>query len=87
MAETHAAGEEAADAHEALGPAVGLGSRLVGGAEAQEDGVARLHADEGRPRIVRDRVDQAGDEAADEQQDGDVGCGDGLREVGARALP
>ena len=86
MAEADAADEEAADAHQALGPAVGLGRGLVRRAEAEEDGVARLHADEGRPGVVGDRVGEAGDEAADQQQDGRVSRRDGLREVGARLL-
>ena len=46
----------------------------MGSAEAEEDGVARLHADERRPRVVRDRVNEAGDEAADQKGDGGMLC-------------
>lgn len=82
-AETHAAEEETADARETLGPAVRFRRGLVGRAEAEEDGVARLHADEGRPGVVGHAVGQARDDAADEERDGGVGCRDGVREVGA----
>lgn len=74
MAEAHAAGEEAGDAEEALGPAVRLRRRLVGGAKAEKNRVAGLHADERRPRVVRDRVNEAGDEAADQEGDGGILC-------------
>ena len=86
MAEAHAAGEEAGDAEEALGPAVRLRQRLVGGAKAEKNRVTGLHADERRPRVVRDRVDEAGDEAADKQEDGAMSRRDWLREIRARSL-
>ena len=85
MAERHAAREKTGDAREALGPAVGFRGRLARGPEAEEDGVARLHADEGRPRVVRDAVGQPGDEAAGQQEEGGVAGRDGLGEVGEAA--
>jgi hypothetical protein len=69
VAEADAADEEAGNAYQALGPAVGLGGGLVGSAKAEEDGVARLHADERRPSVVGHAVGEARDEAAHEQQE------------------
>ena len=45
-----------------------------GAAEAEEDGVAGLHADEGAVGVVDGAVDEAGDEAAEEHYGGCV-CG------------
>ncbi len=84
--EEEAAEAEAEDGGEGFGPAVGLGGRFRGGgAEAEEDGVARLHADEGAVGVVDCAVDEAGDEGAGEHDEGGVGGGDVLVEVGEEA--
>ena len=73
---------EADDRGQRFEPAVGARQGLGGGAQREEDGVARLHADEGRPGIVAGGVGEAGDEGRDEEGEGGQGGGDGGEEVG-----
>ena len=68
--ESEAGEEEAAEAEtddrgQGFRPAVGFGGCGGGGGpEAEEDGVAGLHADEGAVGVVDCAVDEAGDEGA-----------------------
>ncbi len=77
MGEAVAAEAETDDGGEGFGPAVGFGAGRVvearGAAEADEDGVAGLHADEGAVGVVDGTVDEARDEAAGQHEDGGVG--------------
>ena len=82
--EEEAAEAEAEDGGEGFGPAVGLRGRFRGrGPQAEEDGVARLHADEGAVGVVDGAVDEAGDEGAGEHDEVRVGGADVVGEVGA----
>lgn len=65
--EEEAAEAETDDGGEGFGPAVWLGGGGGGGgggSETEEDGVARLHADEGAVGVVDGAVDETGDEGA-----------------------
>ena len=56
------------------------------GAEADEDGVAGLHADEGAVGVVDCAVDEARDEGAGQHDEVGVRGGDLLTEVGAESV-
>ena len=82
--EEEAADAEAGDGGEGFGPAVGLGRGFRGGgAQADEDCVARLHADEGAVGVVDCAVDEAGDEGACQHDEVGVRRADLLVEMGA----
>lgn len=86
VGEDDAAPDEGDDGHEALRPAVGARGRVGGrGAEAEEDGVARLAGDEGAVGVEEGGVEEPGDEAAEDEGDGGVGERDGGRKGGAEA--
>ena len=85
--EGEAAKAEAGDGGQGLGPAVGLGGGgRGGGAQADEDGVARLHADEGAVGVVDGAVDQAGDEGAGQHDEVGVLGRDDLPQVRPEAV-
>ena len=82
--EEEAAEAETEDGRQGLGPAVWLRGCIGGGrAEADEDCVSRLHADEGSVGVVDGAVDEAGDEGAGQHDEVCVVGGDFLPEVEA----
>lgn len=82
--EEEAAEGETDDGGQRLGPPVWLrGCAGGGGAEADEDGVSRLHADEGAVGVVDCAVDEAGDEGAGQHDEVGVVAADFLPEVAA----
>ena len=57
-----------------------IGDVVGCGAEAEEDGIARLPGDEGAVGVEEGAVEEAGDEAADEEEPGGVAWVDGCCE-------
>lgn len=71
--EDHGAEEERRDGGQRFEPAVGFGGGESCGAEADEDGVARLHADEAAEGGVGDAVAEAGDQRAEDEEEACMG--------------